>query len=113
MRGCPAAHRVARWPRSAVSRSRPPARSAARLPCRSPRRAPRARPPCEPPLASPSSRDLGDDLLLVLPTRAQRGALLRQLRQLLLERLEPLLRGPVGLLLQRLALDLQLPDLAL
>src|SRR4029077_13802792 len=57
--------------------------------------------------------DPGDDFLLLLPARAQRGALLRELGQLLLERLEALLGSLVRLLLERLALDLDLPDLTL
>ena len=54
-----------------------------------------------------------DDLLLAVPPGAQRVALLLQRGQLLLEAGQPLARGLVALLLQRLPLDLQLPDLAL
>src|SRR6266852_654570 len=56
--------------------------------------------------------DLTDDLFLLLPARAQRCPLLRQFRKLLLERGEALLGYLVGLLLERLALDLELADLA-
>ena len=54
----------------------------------------------------------GELLLLGLPLRGQVGRFLLELRELLLELLQPLLRGLVGLLLQRLALDLQLHDAA-
>ena len=53
-----------------------------------------------------------DGRLFLLPARCQRPALLLQVGQLLLQLLEPLLAGLVLLLLQRLALDLQLHDLA-
>src|SRR5712664_1202563 len=52
--------------------------------------------------------DLTEDLFLLLPARAQRCPLLRQFRELLLERGEALLGYLVGLLLERLALDLEL-----
>ena len=54
----------------------------------------------------------GQLLLLGLPLRGQFGRLLLELRQFLLQPLQPLARGRVGLLLQRLALDLQLHDAA-
>src|SRR5205807_986683 len=57
--------------------------------------------------------DATDDLLLLLPARAQRRPLLGEIRELPLEGSEPLLGSLVGLLLQRLALDLELPDLTL
>src|SRR5258707_1742103 len=57
--------------------------------------------------------DLTDDLFLLLPARAQRSPLLRQLGELLLESGEALLGNPVGLLLEGLALDFELADLAL
>src|SRR5207253_7836100 len=53
-----------------------------------------------------------DRLLLGLPLRAQRIRLLALLRELLLEALQPLARRRVGLLLEGLALDLELHDLA-
>src|SRR5207253_5022687 len=46
--------------------------------------------------------------LLLLPALAERGRALLEVGELALERLEPLLRRGVGLLAQRLALDLQL-----
>ena len=48
--------------------------------------------------------------LLLLPVRRHGVALLAQLGQLALEALEALLRGLVGLLLQRQLLDLELAD---
>ena len=54
----------------------------------------------------------GELLLLGLPLRGQFGRLLLELGQFLLEPLQALARGRVGLLLQRLALDLQLHDAA-
>ena len=54
--------------------------------------------------------DLGDGVLLVLPVRDHRVALLGERRQLLLERGEALLRRLVGLLGQRRLLDLELAD---
>jgi hypothetical protein len=57
--------------------------------------------------------DRADGLLLGLPVGDHRRLLLVELGQLLLEGLEPLLAGGVGLLGQRHPLDLQLPDAAL
>ena len=57
-----------------------------------------------------SVADLGDRVLLVLPVRDHRVALLGQRRQLLLERVEALRRLLVGLLGQRRLLDLELAD---
>src|SRR5205085_12430710 len=57
--------------------------------------------------------DPRDDLFLLVPARSQRGSFFGQLGKLLLDARQPLLRGLVGLLAQRLALDLELPDLAL
>ena len=54
--------------------------------------------------------DRVDRLLLVLPARLHLAGALAQLGELGLERLQPRLRGLVGLLLQRLALDLELLD---
>ena len=51
-----------------------------------------------------------DGGLLLLPLRRQARALLLEVRELALEPLEPLLRRRVGLLAQRLALDLELHD---
>ena len=51
--------------------------------------------------------------LLLLPALAQTAGLLLQVGQLLLQGGQPLPGGGVGLLAERLALDLQLPDLAL
>jgi hypothetical protein len=53
-----------------------------------------------------------DDLLLLVPARPQRCALGRELRQLPLERAKSFLRRLVRLLLERLALDLELADLS-
>jgi hypothetical protein len=55
--------------------------------------------------ASPASL-----LLLALPTLGQFGRLLLKVGKFLLERLQPILRGVVLFLLQRLPLDLQLDD---
>ena len=52
----------------------------------------------------------GELLLLGLPLCGQLGRLLLELGQFLIEPLQPFARGRVGLLLQRLALDLQLHD---
>ena len=49
-------------------------------------------------------------LLLRLPARGERGRLLLEVGELLLQPLQPVLRRLVGLLLQRLALDLELDD---
>ena len=57
--------------------------------------------------------DLADGVLLVLPVRDHRVAVLGQGRQLLVERGEPVLRRLVGLLGQRGLLDLELADPAL
>ena len=51
-------------------------------------------------------------LLFLLPVARETVAILLQIGQLFLEPLEPLLRGPVGFLAQRLALDLELHDAA-
>src|SRR5215213_8672454 len=51
-------------------------------------------------------------VLLGLPARRDRGRLLLKIRKLLLEALEALLRGGVGLFLERLGLDLPAHDLA-
>ena len=51
-----------------------------------------------------------DGLLLLLPVRRQPVLLFLEVGQLLLELLQPLLRRLVGLLAQRLALDLELHD---
>ena len=57
--------------------------------------------------------DPRDDLFLMVPARSQRGSFFGQLCKLLLDARQPLLRSLVGLLAQRLALDLELPDLPL
>ena len=54
--------------------------------------------------------DLGDGVLLVLPVRDHRVALLGERRELALDRLEAVLRRLVGLLRQRRLLDLELAD---
>ncbi len=51
-----------------------------------------------------------DLLLLLLPVRSHRARTLLQVGELLLEAFEAFLRGRVGLLLERGALDLELPD---
>src|SRR2546429_649435 len=58
-------------------------------------------------LGRPRGRKL---LLLPLLVARQRGGLFLQMGQVLLELGEPVLRGAVGLFLQRLALDLHLHD---
>ena len=55
--------------------------------------------------------DLLDRVLLLLPVRLHRGRALLELGALLLDLRQPLLRGLVLLLLQRLALDLELDEL--
>src|SRR5438445_225965 len=57
--------------------------------------------------------DLGNDLFLLVPARAKRGSFLGETCQLLFDAGQAILGCPVGLLLQRLALDLELADLAL
>src|SRR5579875_3371425 len=54
----------------------------------------------------------GQFFLFGLPLRGQLGRALLQLRQLVLEPLQPLARGRIALLLERLALDLELNDAA-
>ncbi len=54
--------------------------------------------------------DLPDALLLLLPVRGHALRLLAQVGELLLQARQPLLRGVVGLLLERDALDLELLD---
>ena len=54
--------------------------------------------------------DLPDALLLLLPMRGHTFRLLAQVGQLLLQAVQPLLRGVVALLLKRDAFDLELLD---
>src|SRR5262249_8379068 len=56
--------------------------------------------------------DAADSALLALPLRAQAVALLAEVSELALEALEPVARRGVAFLPQRLALDLELHDLA-
>src|SRR5438445_8742095 len=64
-------------------------------------------------LASLDLADLLDQRFLLLPLRTHRPALFLEIRQLFLDRGQPIFRGAVLLLLERLPLDLQLTDLAL
>src|SRR5260370_478321 len=61
----------------------------------------------------PQRADLRADFLFLVPPRAERRPLLGEFGQLLLDRREAILRGAVGLLLERLPLDLELADLPL